>query len=430
MNLPSKLTIKWIFGITLILLFGLFLSPVFLELEEFSGNDKELEISKSKIQGYKNGKKNWEVHADYLWTGRSSYLFRARDIQEGKLFDYDGTIILDNLKASNAKINTRSKTIHANGQVSANFHPRKNKKISKGLIASQNTHLVGDDEKINIKADNFKFFSISNKTYLTDNVTIQKNKTLIFPKEGVWVDIKENIAFIENGLTIDHDGFIVSADAMTIYIDEKYSVIKNNIRGHRPATQSVDENLDEREIQLKKNDTYLSCDQMRYSQKDDTKIVELFGNVKIFQDDKSITGKKAIYNEDTGEFQVEDDVKFKSTNLKWLLSPSKKSEVKGDKTKESIESETSITCKKLTFNSQTKELVLFGDVVIVQPDKTITCDHLKMDDAIGWIFLSGKVSIEKDDNDTLNCDFVSVDIENEVFFASRNVSTEFFIDKE
>ena len=53
-----------------------------------------------------------------------------------------------------------------------------------------------------------------------------------------------------------------------------------------------------------------------------------------------------------------------------------------------------------------------------------------MDDAIGWIFLSGNISIEKDAKDTLNCDFVSVDIENEVFFASRNVSTEFFIDKD
>lgn len=430
MNLPSKLTIKWTLAIASLLLFGLFISPVFLELEEFIGNDKELEISNSTIQGYKNGKKNWEVTADYLWTGTSSYLFRARDIQEGKLFDYDGTIILDNLKASNAKINTRSKTIHANGQVSASFYPRKNKKISKGLIASQNTHLVGDDEKIKIKADNFKFFSISNKTYLTDNVTIQKEKTLIFPKEGVWVDTKENIAFIENGVTIDHNGFIVSADAMTIYIDDNYSVIKNNIRGHRPATQSIDENLDDRENHLKKNDTYLSCDQMKYSQKDDTKIVELFGNINIFQNDKSITGKKAFYNEDTGEFRVENNVEFKSTNLKWLLTSSKKADVKGDKTKESIESETSITCKKLTFNSQTKELILFGDVTIVQPDKTIRCDHLKMDDAIGWIFLSGNISIEKDAKDTLNCDFVSVDIENEVFFASRNVSTEFFIDKD
>ena len=47
--------------------------------------------------------------------------------------------------------------------------------------------------EVKIKADAFKYFSISKRTYLYDNVVIEQDDANIYPSDGVEVDNDRNV---------------------------------------------------------------------------------------------------------------------------------------------------------------------------------------------------------------------------------------------
>ncbi len=228
---------------------------------------------------------------------------------------------------------------------------------------------------------------------------------------------------------MESEDFLVSANMMTIYIDEDYADIEGNISGVRAGRVTTNMELDERERKLREKNTYLSADFMKYTTVDDNDVMEMTGNVRVWQEDKSIEAEKALYNKKKDYYMMEGIVQFRSHNLKWLIDSKKKKTFSNEDVSKSIASAVTVYSDLLTFDAQKKELKLLGNISITQEDKIARCHKLTYHDESGLLTLIGDVSVIKDKEDTFKCDTLIINVNKEEFYASREIQTEFKVKK-
>ena len=115
MTITQKILIAIVafFGIILILQIYIDTSD-YLESPEL--HEKRVQIDSSRLLGYDDGKINWEISSEEAWTGANKYIFYLDYLNKGKLYDDDGSLILDNLRADEARVNSKSRTIIAKKQ--------------------------------------------------------------------------------------------------------------------------------------------------------------------------------------------------------------------------------------------------------------------------------------------------------------------------
>jgi len=401
-------------------------APIFLDYKEslyYQEDNKQVEIFNSTVTGYENGVLSWKVFADYIWTGRSKYLFRAEGVNHGILLDQDGEIVVDSLFADYLKVNTKSKTLTGFDNVSARFIKRKPELESHGLIAAE------DEDSVTIKSDELRYYSVSKKTYLYNNVSIIQGEALIKPNKGVEVDNERNVAYIDGGFELSTDEFQVLADNMKIYIDDDYSIIRDNIQAKRLGQVTTNVDIDERERALREKDVTLTSDTMFYSNADDNDMVRVSGNIYIVQEGKELRADSGFYNRENDQYELVGQVLIHLDELSWLLTEETRSSFNNEDIVESIGKEMTISADKLSFNSETKKLRFIGNVSITQDDKLITCKDLMYDDLKQVITLQGNVRVVKDGEDKIETEFLELNLETEEFYASSGVTTEFKINK-
>ena len=110
------------------------------QIEEVESSDsKRIEISDSHVKGFSNGKLSWQIESDYVWTGKSSYLFQAKNVFNGELYNSKDELVVKNLQTQQVKVNSNSKTVTAQKDVSCLFirRPKVSKRNSFGILESQ-----------------------------------------------------------------------------------------------------------------------------------------------------------------------------------------------------------------------------------------------------------------------------------------------------
>jgi lipopolysaccharide assembly outer membrane protein LptD (OstA) len=411
---------------TLICITGFILfAPVILDVKDslyYQEDNKQIEIFGSTVTGYKDGKLSWKIFSDYIWTGRSKYLFRAEKVNHGILLDNNGEIVVDSLFADYLKVNTKSKTLTGYDNVSARFLKRQ-KSSPNGLIAGD------EEESVTIKSDELRYYSVSKKTYLYENVSITQGESIIHPRKGVEVDNDKNIAYIDGGFDMTSEEFEVFADKMKIFIDDDYSLIKDNIQATRLGKVTTNMALDERERELREKDVTLTCEDMFYSSADDNDEVRVTGNIRVVQDGKEIRSDVGFYNKANSHYELVGNVYIKIDDLLWILTSETKENFNNEDIQDSIKKTMEIYTDKLVFKSDTKELKFIGNVKIIQDDKEITCKQLTYNDSSQIIILEGFVRVIKDEEDRIETEYLELNLETEEFYAKSGVLTEFKINK-
>ena len=164
----KKVTIKqiiWIFSLIVLIILIL---PAYFEKEiEYEYNPKAIEINGSTITGYKEGKLSWLIKADYIWTGRSKYLFRGTGSSYGQLFDSNGKVIVNKLQAGKVRVNTKSKTLTAVDNIIAHFKKRKDR-VTLSLKENSEEKKSTKNETIIITSDELRYYSNTKKTFFSD----------------------------------------------------------------------------------------------------------------------------------------------------------------------------------------------------------------------------------------------------------------------
>lgn len=393
-------------------LVGLFVIAVIKDAEEKiirTGKTRVLEVKGSNLIGYQNGNISWRLEADYVWAGRSKYIFRADGVKDGILFDRNGDVSFQQLQSNKVRVNTKSKTVTAYGDVQAKFL----KKNDPG-----NFLFIGSQE--------LRYFGTTKKTYLFKDVFLEQDGYTIRPKRNVEVDNDENIVYISDPFTMTSDEFRVTGNQMTMFIDDNTSemLFIELTRVGKP-TDNIE--LDERERDLRAEDMVLTADRMDYFNDDKSVLVTINGKVKMTHGDKKISADIGFYNKNENYYELRGDVSIESSSLEWLLTEDQR-QFDNEDIAQSIYEPVTIKTDKLTFYADDRKLEMFGRVEIKQESTHIQARRLTLDDIAGELLLKGAVKIRKG-RDTMTCEEMLININNETFYAERKVLSEFFINQ-
>ena len=171
----------------------------------------------------------------------------------------------------------------------------------------------------------------------------------------------------------------------------------------------------------------LTADRMDYFNDDKSVLVTINGKVKMTHGDKKISADIGFYNKNENYYELRGDVSIESSSLEWLLTEDQR-QFDNEDIAQSIYEPVTIKTDKLTFYADDRKLEMFGRVEIKQESTHIQARRLTLDDIAGELLLKGAVKIRKG-RDTMTCEEMLININNETFYAERKVLSEFFINQ-
>jgi lipopolysaccharide assembly outer membrane protein LptD (OstA) len=392
-----------------------------LSFTEESGPDttKSIEIKNSLITGYSNSRISWKVKIDYMWATKSNTIYEANEILSGFIFDSEGKMVIDSIKAKGVRINTRQNSLSVFESVEARLLIRTD--------AQKNAVYASDasEESVKIKSGELRYVSDKKRTYLRDDVQLRKSNYVIYPKQEVEIDNDLNIAYITEGFTMRSPEYLVTGNSLTIFIDGDYSEMTGKLVFERKASS---EGSDKREKNLRKNPAFLFADSALFREDESGKVLEVSHNIKIEQEGRTVEADRGIYYQSENKFIAEENVVITLENLDWMIKESAK-KPKNNEINSSLRSRTVIQCNKLIYDGKERTMTLIGDVKVKQENQVIQCDKLVFLDETSEVHCYGNVRVKRKNEDSLSCSMLIINIEKEQFIAKDQVYSEFIIKK-
>ena len=329
---------------------GLFVIAIIKDSEQKvfrSRKSRLLEVKGSHLIGYQNGKISWRLDADYVWAGRSKYIFRADGVKDGELYDAEGMASVSGLQSSKVRVNTKSKTVTAYGDVEAQF-------IKKNDVGNY----------LFIGAQELRYFGTTKKTYLFRDIFLEQDGYIIKPKRNIEIDNNTNTVYISDPFTMRSPDYEVTGNQMTMFIDDDKSEILF-VQMKRLGKPTSNMELDQRERDLRGIDLILSCNQMVYFNDDKKIIVTVNVRIRVVHGDKQISAQTGFYNKNENYYELKGDVSIKAGSLDWLLTEDQQ-QFDNEDVAQSIYESVEIKADKLTFDADSRRLELLGNVELIQ----------------------------------------------------------------
>ncbi len=337
---------------------------------------KQVEIKQSVISGYDGQLRRFWIKAQTVWTAKSPYIFYAEDISNGILFDELGKKVVDGISAKKVKVNSKTHTFSAENGVMATLY---------GVNDRQ--------EPIVISCDQLRYYELNGRAYMQGNIVLKQGEMEIRPQGKVEFDRFTNVVTIEEGLMCHFPPFTLSATMMTLFLNDNKAVVSGNIQGTRHPEVAKD--LDERQAQLLSVPTSFSCRQLVYEASGNRQVVDLYTDVVISQKKRYLYGQHGHYNQQNGDFTMMGKAVFKSDSLTFLVDNKRKKAISHPDVVKGIGQPTTVTCQSFQFNTRTKTLVLYGNIILTQPHLALKSNQITYSDVDGTLDLSGYVDIRK-----------------------------------
>ena len=116
--------------------------------------------------------------------------------------------------------------------------------------------------------------------------------------------------------------------------------------------------------------------------------------------------------------------------MDWMIDDATKNNISSDEISDSLKKHTKILSDKAIFEGDNKTATFIGNVFVEQSDKHIRCNKLVYEDKNTLVNCFGNVKVVKENQDTLYCEHLEVNIKTEEFIAKDGVYTEFNINKD
>ena len=377
---------------------------------------KRVIVDGSQIKGYEKNVLAWMLKARQLWVGDYDYLVFLNDAYEGQVMNDDADAVLKIEHAESMKVNYRTKSIYAENIEVSLLGDRG--PVKGAVFASSNA----TTRNIRIIASSFKYFSKFKKAFLYGDIKVMRGDMLMTVHDEMEVDLEQNIAYIESGFLFENGPLKASANTMILHIDDERALVKGNLVINRFPEHSEDD--DEREKQLKYVLTTMKGDELEYRTVDKAALVTVTGNILIEQPDKTISADRAYFSEAASVYGLHGRVFIQGNSLDWLVDSKRKQSFEDDTIRSAIEQRFSVNADSIEFYGNDRRLVLNGNILFEQDDKSIQCNTLVFDDFQATIELADNVSIKKDDN-LLNTEKLVYDWVNEVYVIKSGMEAQF-----
>ena len=381
-----------------------------------SAQEKFVEVKDTKIVGFKDGKKSWEVSAKYAWAGRDRNKYNIEDIHEGRVFDDKGRIILNKIKGDKANVHTESEDFDAQGNITSYIYLyQKKKRTRRAYIKGEEMHYDAD----------------SKMTFFEKNVSIYEKDKILYAEKAM-VDHENNTAYLEGKPVFrkKKERFVLRSENMIINWDEDRVIASTNVVLVKGRERKPDPKLDPREIKLRKEKTIIKCDYMDYLDKKGDDMAEFNGNVSVKQPGKEMFGQRGTYIEREDTINIIEKAKMVTEKVSWMLKKSTKKKIAGKETKKMIKKKTTMWADMMTLYIEKKDVHAKQNVRILQNKREAKSDRSVYKDKEEKIYLYDNVRIQDEKKNWVECKKGLVDLRKETFDAIENVKAKFKYEKE
>ncbi|MFH1429472.1 MAG: hypothetical protein ABIH39_06985 [Candidatus Margulisiibacteriota bacterium] len=413
--------------------------PEFLQV----GDDpaRKVEIQNTELTGWKKGNKSWRIQADKIWFGNNKDTAFFERIQNGKLYNLTGALIMDKLTGTGGHAYLQQENIFVSGNISGRYF---NKKGEKTMLSAN--HLAFAAAKMDLMGE---VKAIQNEFIITASLVI------IYPTK--------NIAQFPLGFNWKSGKEIINADFLEYYLDDLKGIISGNVQAvlEKPTAiiNSRAGEITEYTYQLKKDvvynsaDTSFTCDQLEWFRNEGrltaTKIKELkkdgnvtsadnaemwtepfsislMENIVIRRPNDFIKGEKALLGKDN--LMMTCGVIIEIDRIKKHIHDEYRESIRGDRMRETLQNTAVIRGNILAHNAIDESTIIKGSAEVVQGGKTARADKITYLTKEGRLLLEQEVQI-KEGLEWINCDQLTVDLENAEFIVSGNVKSRILIEK-
>jgi lipopolysaccharide assembly outer membrane protein LptD (OstA) len=397
-------TKKFTFILIGILLFVVFFSVLLLykdqkrDLLDGKGQ-KRVEIFDSYIKGYDGVKPYWEIQAKYIWLERNDYIFFARDVVGGKIFNEQIQEIVSKIKAKKIRVNSKIKILTAQGNISAEL----------AFLNKENERIVAF-----VTAEKLAYYH-GLKTLVLDGNVVFEFADLKIRANKIKVDTQKNLIYIKSDFEIEAKDFKIKGKNLSFEAGANKFEIKGKFRGEKEAL-SLDNAYAQNKIKFTAN--YL-----KYLKKKQGYRLFLKDDVRVTEAGKELRCLEVVYDTEKDTFKASGDLKIAMDQLAGLMQPEKRKNLKNKDMKRAIEQPVQIKGQELYFNGQKKELILTGGIDIAQKTSHITCDEVRYDGNLNQISFIKNVKIDSLHKNILKAQKFVVDIDKEEFWAEKGEAT-------
>lgn len=339
--------------------------------------EKVIEFEGTRLCGWKDGKKQWEITAEKIWYTKNQGMTSFEKVKDGVLYR-KGRAVVKGLRASLVKYNKWTEEIEAFSS------PPEATGEAVPLQAFVDVANTGSKERSPKKA-RFVFFSADRLSYSTKTEKAEASGSVRIDEGNLGV-------FAEKMETAGKDG---AAD----------------LRGN---------------VLIKKKDTRIRSEKMRADFAADR--YSFFGDVEIAQKEKAAVCETATLENKTGEMRLHGGVKFLIEKASALVNDATVKTLHNPRAKESLKEKTLLTCNALDLSTDGRDAKAFGAVEITQKGKRARSDAASYDGKSEEISMTGNVYFEKE-GEWLKAQKVLISVSGESFGAVGQVEAEFKIKK-
>jgi len=376
--------------------------------------EKVFEMNDITLTGYKDGKTNWRVLANYVWSGRNRYEAQADSIHDGMVYDAAGVTVMQNLSADHIEVRLHSRQFRAYGQIYGefirHFYEKGRAKV----------------DTIQLHAGEVNYYEISGRTYFRKDVKVNQGVAQITAQE-ILLENDTHVAFIDNDFTVKTEDFTVRGNHLVMNIDDNIVEIVGHVTAQLPGKKLNDATRDEREARLKRLDTNLSCDYLKLTAKNNALQLYLEGNIQLQQPDKLITTQKGTYHKEGDYFHLENGVTIKCQDLNWLLSRSQIEKLSNRDIKKIIQKPSTISADSADFYAKDQSFELLNNVRFEQDDLVVTCRRATYKGSTQRLEFFGDVEIIREGQEKISGQYGVFDISLGTLAAERGVKANVLI---
>ncbi len=405
---------------------------------------KTVEIENSTVVGFKNGKRSYEVFARYVWSPRTTDRATLEDISDGKAYD-NGRTVLKDLKARRVFANSEQEELVAQEGVKAVLVRKKKPKASA-------------EEQVIIWAENLVYTGADKKTKVSGTIRVQQKEAKMFADKAE-IDHNTDTVSFEDPFHILYKNLFLTALHMKTYLEEERLLLQGQARIVRKKQRITTENMDERDIVMKKQDLQINADLINFRYDNDKVRATLSGHIVVVQRGKKAFADVGFYDEqkdfvELRKGSVKTQAKSVSANnasastaqnysqssssgqaglimdkTEWLLDKETLDKLKNPKTRETFSKQTSILADVIRIRIEKKDAFCFGNVKVLQKGKLAYAERAYYLENEENIKLFTNVRFQQDDGTWLSADEALVSLKDNTFKAVGDVETNIILEK-
>lgn len=373
--------------------------------------EKHIELRDTKIVGFKDKRKTWEVKIKYAWAGANRDQYNIENAYDGKVYNDKGWKVLDRVKGDKAVVHSESEDFDANGNINAYIYLYKNKKRTRVVFVR--------GEEIHYDADSKMTFIDKNiSAYEADNMLSAQNARIDHENSTIYLKGKPVFKKRKEIVTIKSEDMIVNWDENRVIASTNVTLIRGRQRRPNPK-------YDPREIKLRKEVTTMKCDYMDYIDKKNDDQAECQGNIIVYQPGKKIMGDRGSYSEKNDTIFLIGRTQMVTEKLDWMMKSSTKKDITGKEPKKMIKKKTKMWADMMTLFIGKKDVDANQNVRVMQGKREAKADRSVYKDKEEKIYLYDNVRIQDEKKNWIECKRGLADLRAETFDAIDQVKAKF-----